>query len=91
MQDLDSPDFMAAPSGTDIKKWEAVIYGYLIIFTSRPKDSPWEGGTYLLSMDFTDNYPSKPPYVKFIRQIYHPNVYGDGEVCLDILSSGWSP
>ena len=36
-------------------------------------------------MHFEEAYPNKPPGVKFISQMFHPNVYGTGELCLDIL------
>ena len=42
-------------------------------------------------MIFEEQYPNKPPGVKFISQMFHPNVYGSGELCLDILQNRWSP
>ena len=33
----------------------------------------------------------KPPAVKFISPMFHPNVYNDGRICMDILKSHWSP
>jgi ubiquitin-conjugating enzyme E2 R len=36
-------------------------------------------------MKFTENYPYAPPTFKFIRPIYHPNIYSDGKVCISIL------
>jgi ubiquitin-conjugating enzyme E2 R len=36
-------------------------------------------------MTFTDKYPFSPPTFKFIRPIYHPNIYPDGKLCISIL------
>merc|ERR1712129_126024 len=66
-----------------IMLWDAVIFG--------PDDSPWEGGTWELSMAFSEDYPNKAPKVKFITKMFHPNIYADGSICLDILQHNWSP
>lgn len=58
-------------------RWEAVIFG--------PQDTPFEDGTFKLSLEFTEEYPNKPPTVKFVSRMFHPNVYADGSICLDIL------
>ena len=42
-------------------------------------------------MHFEEQYPNKPPSVKFISEMFHPNVYATGELCLDILQNRWSP
>lgn len=36
-------------------------------------------------MTFSNNYPYDPPTFKFLRPIYHPNIYLDGKVCISIL------
>lgn len=64
-------------------EWNAVIFG--------PEESPWEGGTFKLLLTFTEEYPNKPPTVVFESEMFHPNVYGDGNICLDILQNQWSP
>lgn len=56
-----------------------------------PADTPFEDGTFRLVMHFEEQYPNKPPGVKFVSQMFHPNVYGTGELCLDILQNRWSP
>ena len=73
----------AGPIGEELTKWEASIIG--------PSDSPYAGGVFKLSIDFTDKYPFKPPKVKFITRIYHPNINSYGSICLDILNVNWSP
>lgn len=56
-----------------------------------PADTPFEDGTFRLVMQFEEAYPNKPPGVKFVSQMFPPNVYGTGELCLDILQNRWSP
>ncbi|KRX06185.1 Ubiquitin-conjugating enzyme/RWD-like protein [Pseudocohnilembus persalinus] len=51
-----------------------------------PKDCPWEAGVYTLYMDFSQNYPLKPPKCQFKPVLPHPNVYPSGTVCLSILN-----
>ena len=29
--------------------------------------------------------------MKFVSKLFHPNVYADGAICLDILQNQWSP
>eukprot|EP00741_Cyanophora_paradoxa_P003888 tig00000737_g3782.t1 len=73
----------AAPRENDIMQWEAVIFG--------PENTPWEDGTFKLSLVFTEDYPNKAPTVKFLTRMFHPNIYADGSICLDILQNQWSP
>ena len=56
-----------------------------------PNDSPYEGGVFFLSIRFPADYPFKPPKVKFVTRIYHPNINANGGICLDILKEQWSP
>ena len=67
----------------DIYHWRATIRG--------PSDSPYAGGTFEVDITFTEEYPFKPPKLKFITKIYHPNISSSGSICLDTLSSNWSP
>ena len=64
-------------------QWTATILG--------PRDSPYEGGVFVLSIQIPRDYPFKPPKFAFKTQIYHPNINSQGSICLDILRSQWSP
>lgn len=64
-------------------KWSATIYG--------PEGSPYEGGIFILDIDFPSDYPFKPPKIIFKTKIYHCNINYQGFICLDILKEKWSP
>lgn len=72
-----------APTENDIMMWNAVIFG--------PQDTPFEYGTFKLTLLFHEEYPNKPPRVRFVSNMFHPNIYADGGICLDILQNAWSP
>ena len=44
-------------------------------------------------MEFSAEYPSKPPKCKFVPPLFHPNVYPSGTICLSILNEeeDWRP
>ena len=42
-------------------------------FTNRPEDAAWEGGTFKLTLEFSEDYPTKAPVVKFVTKVFHPN------------------
>ena len=73
----------ATPDNDSLFRWNAVIFG--------PEDTIWEGGIFKLYLEFSEDYPNKPPKVKFLTKLFHPNIYNDGSICLDILKDNWSP
>lgn len=50
-----------------------------------------EGGAFQLRLTFSNSYPNTPPRARFTSEIFHPNVYTDGTLCLDIIQDKWSP
>lgn len=60
-----------------MREWEGVIFG--------PDDTEWEGGVFKLNILLPEDYPTKPPQVKFVNSMFHPNIYKSGEICIDIL------
>ncbi|KAI4340531.1 hypothetical protein MLD38_025357 [Melastoma candidum] len=62
--------------------WKGTIIG--------SKDTVFEGTEYKLSLLFPNDYPFKPPKVKFETGCFHPNVDIYGNICLDILQDKWS-
>ena len=67
----------------DLTNWIGWIDG--------PEESPYYNGRFSLSLKFPSDFPFKPPEMKFVTAIYHPNISSKGEICLDILHSQWSP
>uniref|UniRef100_A0A3Q2HG09 E2 ubiquitin-conjugating enzyme n=1 Tax=Equus caballus TaxID=9796 RepID=A0A3Q2HG09_HORSE len=53
---------------------------------------PYNLKAFKLRINFPEEYPFRPPTVKFTTKIYHPNVDSDGQVCLPIISNeNWKP
>mmetsp|Transcript_11152 Transcript_11152/g.24861 ORF Transcript_11152/g.24861 Transcript_11152/m.24861 type:complete len:160 (+) Transcript_11152:175-654(+) len=70
---------------SDMMTWEAGIPG--------KEGTDWANGVYKVRMEFSDEYPSRPPKCKFVPPLFHPNVYPSGTICLSILNEeeGWRP
>ncbi|EFJ42892.1 hypothetical protein VOLCADRAFT_85621 [Volvox carteri f. nagariensis] len=86
--------FVAKPAtredgSVDLRLWHCRIPG--------PSGTSWEGGSYPLTMIFSDAYPTQPPECLFPPNFFHPNVYPDGKVCLSLLNDDsdlggqWAP
>ena len=76
--------YSAGPTSSEnFFNWEAKLLG--------PNGTPYEGGTFYLKIIFPCDYPFKAPMVSFLTPIYHCNVSKNGNICMDILKTEWSP
>eukprot|EP00299_Pterocystis_sp_00344_P005910 c17658_g1_i1.p1 GENE.c17658_g1_i1~~c17658_g1_i1.p1 ORF type:complete len:169 (-),score=32.45 c17658_g1_i1:88-594(-) len=62
---------------SNVFEWEFVIMG--------PPETLYEGGFFKGILTFPSDYPIKPPVMRFTCEMFHPNVYPDGQVCISIL------
>ncbi|KAG9053287.1 hypothetical protein FS842_008399 [Serendipita sp. 407] len=79
----DMGDIKLTPSERSMYEWNATIPG--------PAGSPYEGGQFQAVIHLANDYPFSAPKVLFTTPIYHPNVSSQGQICIDILKTAWSP
>ncbi|ODQ45335.1 hypothetical protein PICMEDRAFT_36166 [Pichia membranifaciens NRRL Y-2026] len=57
-----------------------------------PPGTPYEGGLFEVDIKIPEEYPFKPPIMKFDTRVFHPNISSQtGAICLDILKDAWTP
>lgn len=69
--------------GASMKSWIATIDG--------PKNTPYEGGEFIVFVIFGDEYPQKPPIFIMHTKIFHVNITEKGYICLSILKEDYKP
>jgi ubiquitin-conjugating enzyme E2 G1 len=92
---LPNPSFSTCPFESDLAKnpidlvsvglvdesnlyeWEILIMG--------PDGTLYEGGFFKARLVFPADFPNMPPTMTFTSEMWHPNVYADGKVCISIL------
>ncbi|SZF04744.1 unnamed protein product [Blumeria hordei] len=82
--DTDSRIHAQAADGHDLSHLQATFPG--------PPDTPYEGGTFIIEIKIPNEYPFRPPQMRFKTKLWHPNVSSQtGAICLDTLGTAWSP
>ncbi|KAM0751018.1 ubiquitin-conjugating enzyme [Meredithblackwellia eburnea MCA 4105] len=61
----------------NVFEWEITIFG--------PTDTLYEEGIYRARLTFPEDFPLNPPKMRFITEMWHPNIYKNGDVCISIL------
>eukprot|EP00914_Ancora_sagittata_P020251 GHVO01040166.1.p1 GENE.GHVO01040166.1~~GHVO01040166.1.p1 ORF type:complete len:127 (+),score=25.25 GHVO01040166.1:477-857(+) len=50
-----------------------------------PPETLYEGGLFSAVLNFPEDFPNNPPEMRFETEMWHPNIYSDGRVCISIL------
>lgn len=79
----DNENYKAEPVDGNNFLWRATLFG--------PTQSKIEGKEFDLELQFPNEYPYKPPKVRFLTSISNQHVSKEGKLCLDILDTAWSP
>ena len=62
-----------------------------IAYIIGPSETIWEGGVFKIKVTLPSDYPFSPPKMEFDCNMFHPNVYRNGSICVDILrASEWA-
>lgn len=78
--------------GVTVRLKDDTNFYFWLVRIEGVKNTDYEGQQYELGIEFSSNYPMEAPLVNFVNSdMFHPNVYRNGRVCLDILDNKWSP
>uniref|UniRef100_A0AAV2J8F9 UBC core domain-containing protein n=1 Tax=Knipowitschia caucasica TaxID=637954 RepID=A0AAV2J8F9_KNICA len=66
---------------SDLYRWEVLIIG--------PPDTLYEGGVFKAHLTFPKDYPQRPPKMKFVTDIWHPNVDKNGDTQMVTPQQMW--
>ncbi len=58
---------------------------WLQVLIIGPSDTLYEGGFFKCHLTFPKEYPLRPPKLKVVTDIWHPNIEKNGDVCISIL------
>lgn len=79
-------------SGVSLQLFDENDLTHLTGFFKGPPSTPYQGGIFQVDIKIPNEYPFKPPQMRFTTKIYHPNISSvTGAICLDILKDAWTP
>lgn len=58
---------------------------YIDVYLNLSKESIFHGYPLHARIIFKEDYPFNPPTFVFMSNVYHPNVFENGEMCISIL------
>ncbi|KJE96668.1 ubiquitin-conjugating enzyme E2 R1 [Capsaspora owczarzaki ATCC 30864] len=62
---------------SNLYDWRIGIFG--------PPKTPYAGGYFKARVNFPKDYPYSPPSIRFETELWHPNIFKTGELCISIL------
>ena len=78
-----SPYFRVWPRDENFLVWEGVIHNL--------PGAEHVNKKYSLTITCSENHPFKPPTLRFNSKVKCENILRNGDVCMDILYTDWSP
>ena len=72
--------FSLFPQDKNFFVWDIILVG--------PPETIFEGAIIKAEITFPVDYPNKAPKFRFISNLFHPNIYTNGNVCISILHEG---
>ncbi len=61
-----------------------------ILLVPGPPQTPYENLTFQMEVQYDSCYPFKPPYIRFLTPMFHPNITPNG-LTSNLLIEPWSP
>lgn len=75
--------FRVLPSTENVKMWNVEMYG--------PVGTPFQFEILKLQLKFSDDFPMRPPSVRFESKLLHVSIHSNGKICSKFLQDHWNP
>lgn len=78
------------PYGINALALDTETYSHCLAGIAGPPSSPYEGGHFYVHILIPDSHPMRPPVIRFLTRILHPNISFHGDIGLDCIRHNWS-